>query len=346
MGGGEAMSAAPFAPSDDRPRTSGRTRSLSAILGDVVVRHADWARVRLLPGGGLQLPAGDPITVHFVTRGEVQLRIGHDVSIDLLTGDALLLLGETTHTLRTRPGAEPERLRYFDETHGLDIPPMFELGLGGGAGEGATVLVGRLHFHWPPELPERRLLPPILQGTRSYRADTVAAHSAAAALEATASGPGAALCLTRFAELLLARELRNIVNRNSALLGASPHPAASAIDRAVESIRLDPGKGWSVDGLARSVGMSRAGFAAHFKEETGQSPMEMVTILRMEMAAALLREASMPVKAVAARVGYRSDTAFVRSFTGHYGTSPGAYRRALPEAPTSPVAMDWFDLFC
>jgi transcriptional regulator GlxA family with amidase domain len=48
----------------------------------------------------------------------------------------------------------------------------------------------------------------------------------------------------------------------------------------------------------------------------------------MTVAAHLLRETTLPVESVAARVGYGSPFAFGKAFKRSMGNAPGAYRRA------------------
>ena len=48
----------------------------------------------------------------------------------------------------------------------------------------------------------------------------------------------------------------------------------------------------------------------------------------MTVAAQLLRETTLPVESVAARVGYGSPFAFGKAFKRSMGNAPGAYRRA------------------
>ena len=113
-------------------------------------------------------------------------------------------------SLRQDGGGVCEQIRYFEEVHEIDIPPTLRI-MGPGAGLSALVLTAQLHLDWPAELPRPKSLPQVLLGTRSYRTDRTAAESAARALENTASRPGGSLCLTRFAELLLAREMRDVL---------------------------------------------------------------------------------------------------------------------------------------
>jgi AraC-like DNA-binding protein len=47
----------------------------------------------------------------------------------------------------------------------------------------------------------------------------------------------------------------------------------------------------------------------------------------MTLAARLLRDTDLPLRAVAERTGYTSEFAFAKAFKREYGTPPGSYRR-------------------
>lgn len=64
-----------------------------------------------------------------------------------------------------------------------------------------------------------------------------------------------------------------------------------------------------------------------FKKETGYSPMQYVTNLRLGEAQVLLIHTSMPVTVVAQSVGYSSSGAFNYSFRKMFGITPTEFRR-------------------
>lgn len=108
------------------------------------------------------------------------------------------------------------------------------------------------------------------------------------------------------------------------------------IERAVELANRDIQKRWTVQLLARAVGLSRPVFARRFSAALGLSPMRYLTQRRMQVAAALLFACDSSLAEVAARVGYVSEFAFNRAFRRHYRVPPGEYRRHLPNS--GPVA--------
>jgi AraC-like DNA-binding protein len=78
--------------------------------------------------------------------------------------------------------------------------------------------------------------------------------------------------------------------------------------------------------LARGVGMSRTRFVALFGRLVGTSPHNYLVNYRIGMAQQMLAT-KLPVKTVAARVGYGTTSAFVRKFKQVVGVSPGAWAK-------------------
>src|SRR5207248_612164 len=82
-------------------------------------------------------------------------------------------------------------------------------------------------------------------------------------------------------------------------------------DAAVRDAAAGP---WSVARLARAAGMSRSTFAARFKAQLGETPLDYLTRWRMYKAGTLLREGVLGIAEIASAVGYDSSGAFHRAF--------------------------------
>ncbi len=103
--------------------------------------------------------------------------------------------------------------------------------------------------------------------------------------------------------------------------------AESPVTKAIELLRGDLAKRWTVTALARAVGVSRPVLARRFVEEVGLSPLRYLTKLRMDRAAALLVGSNAPLADVSLLVGYDSEFAFSRAFRRRYRRPPGLFRR-------------------
>jgi AraC-like DNA-binding protein len=100
-----------------------------------------------------------------------------------------------------------------------------------------------------------------------------------------------------------------------------------AVERALSLLEADVSKYWTVDRLARAVGLSRPVLAREFVRALGLSPMRYLTGRRMQLAAQLLENTDASLSEVAAQVGYASEFAFGRAFKQHHGVAPGRFRR-------------------
>lgn len=98
---------------------------------------------------------------------------------------------------------------------------------------------------------------------------------------------------------------------------------------ALRTMLDQPGDLHSVESLADIAGMSRSTFARRFSDSYGAGPMDLLRNLRMKKAATLLESSSLPVKRIAAMVGFHSRSAFHRAFTRCNGKSPREFRSEM-----------------
>lgn len=81
--------------------------------------------------------------------------------------------------------------------------------------------------------------------------------------------------------------------------------------------------------LADKIGVSRQHLCTLFKNEIGETPVRYLNRLRMEKARELLEDdnsSALSIKEIAAKVGCRDLSHFVRDFQKRFGLSPKRYR--------------------
>ncbi len=88
-----------------------------------------------------------------------------------------------------------------------------------------------------------------------------------------------------------------------------------------------PSEPWTVERLARLVGLSRSVLAERFTDIVGQPPMQFLAMWRMQLASRLLADGG-HVAAVAGSFGYESEAAFSRAFKKLVGQAPAPWRRS------------------
>lgn len=133
------------------------------------------------------------------------------------------------------------------------------------------------------------------------------------------------------AELLMKQCLIELLRRQTetAREGYAPWIAAAghpALGRAIAAISDRPEADHTLQSLADIAGMSRATFAEQFRKVFGRTPMDFVKEVRLRRAARFLAATDLPVKAVAARVGFDSRSYFSRAFKAYAGVDPAGFR--------------------
>jgi AraC family transcriptional activator of mtrCDE len=115
----------------------------------------------------------------------------------------------------------------------------------------------------------------------------------------------------------------------SGLLALAGNPRLAP---ALSALFNEPARPWTLPDLAQRCSMSRATFARHFQESMGRSASDLLTDIRMTLAANELKNPKASVYAVSEAVGYQSETAFQRAFKQRMGMTPARWRRAI-QAP-------------
>lgn len=100
-----------------------------------------------------------------------------------------------------------------------------------------------------------------------------------------------------------------------------------ALDRAVEILRKDYKRDWSLEELAQQVYFNPSYFSSLFKKRFGVGYSDYLRDIRLSQAAQLLDSGSQKVRQVAASVGYTNVNNFIRAFVKKFGITPNEYRR-------------------
>ena len=105
------------------------------------------------------------------------------------------------------------------------------------------------------------------------------------------------------------------------------------VGRALAALHRTPAKSWTIESLARNVGLSRSALAERFTQFVGTPPMHYLTNWRMQLAANHLRSGIESVAVIASLVGYESEAAFSRAFKKVVGKPPSQWRSQRNEGP-------------
>ncbi|ASL46045.1 Transposon Tn10 TetD protein [Burkholderia sp. AD24] len=128
---------------------------------------------------------------------------------------------------------------------------------------------------------------------------------------------------------LTAHLLQHYSRGRSASTG-SPVPPERLVPRRIrrvtDYIRANLVGDLAISELAAQAGLSSFHFARVFRRETGETPHQFVTRLRLEEAARLLRATDQTVLQIALAVGFENASHFSVQFKRGYGVTPLAYR--------------------
>lgn len=133
---------------------------------------------------------------------------------------------------------------------------------------------------------------------------------------------GASLIAERLADILVIAAVRAFISTSpTTSLGWITALADPRIGKALRLLHSDVASRWTVPILASEVGMSRSAFTQRFTKRVGRSPLDYLTRWGMVLAERKLTEGQ-PVAAVAAAVGYSSQSAFAHAFKRTMGRTP------------------------
>jgi len=112
----------------------------------------------------------------------------------------------------------------------------------------------------------------------------------------------------------------------------------SLFEDAAAIIHAEYGDDLTIDAVAARVATSRRQLQRSFSEIGRTTFRSYLTAVRMDRAAALLRERRAPVREAAAAVGYRQPAQFAKAFRRHHGMTPSALRDGSLRGGSAQVA--------
>lgn len=276
---------------------------------------------------GALMPGVEHIVLyHYVVEGRLAVQVGDDAPIEIEAGEVVIFPHNDAHLMGSDVGMPPTRTR---DVVRASRGELWEIRHGGG-GAPTRVICGFLGCDRLADNPLGATLPAVL------RFDTRQGSAAAwirssfefAAQEIAARRAGSEAVLAKMSELLFVEALRRHVEtlpeeQTGWLAGLKdPH-----VSRALSLLHSRVAKDWTVDDLARDVGLSRSALADRFTRLLGEPPMRYLARWRIQVAAQELRKNGAPLARIAEQVGYESEAAFNRAFKRSFGVPPAAWRR-------------------
>ncbi|MFQ5418956.1 MAG: AraC family transcriptional regulator [Anaerolineae bacterium] len=297
---------------------------LSDILQMVRLRGTVYFQSDFAGAWGMQMEASDLAAFHMVVRGNCWLRTADSATpVPLAGGDMVVFLRGGAHWLADRPDGECVPGRAVIEGIENGRHPFREGSLC------TTLVCGHFEFDRGLHHPLIQGLPDLVHLRGAERPEDGSLDKIVSLIvqETKASQAGTAVVVDRLAEILFIQILRSYMAKVQP--GGFWAPLQDReISQALTLLHTRPQASWTIESIARSIGMSRSAFAGRFKQLVGETPIRYLTGWRMQRARKLLRETNMPVHAVAQQVGYNSQAAFIRAFQREFRQNPGAMRQA------------------
>lgn len=276
---------------------------------------------------------------HMIAKGSGWAAVSGLPPVKLAAGDIVMFPQGDRHVLSSAPGVEPLRLTadwvFARRNDPRPMPISYHHGV---VDAGAAVPVedadtiavcGFLGCDLRPFNPLVAALPRILHLPASRAGDWVERVIDQAVVESNDRRPGGDAVLERLSEMMFVDAARRY-------LEGLPEDATGwlaglrdrFVGRALALMHERPDHPWSVDDLAREVGLSRSALHERFMKFLGDAPMHYLANWRIQLGARLLRESNRNVAAIALDVGYDSEAAFSRAFRRIVGMPPAAWRKA------------------
>jgi AraC-like DNA-binding protein len=304
--------------------------AIAGLLDGPRARGAFLLRSSLDPPWSLRIQDEAPLTLVAVVRGTAWIAHDERPPLPLARGDVAIVLGPEPYTVADDPATAPQAIIHPDQR--CTTPSGQELQMRaqgvrtwGNSPDGETVLLTGT-YNLEGEVSRRlvRALPALLV-LREDEWDCPLIGLLAD--EIVKDEPGQEAVLDRLLDLLLIAVLRAWFARpEAAAPGWYAAHADPVVGRALRLLHDDPAHPWTVAGLARASGVSRAAFARRFAELVGEPPMTFLTGWRIALAADLLHEPGATVGSVAHQVGYGSPFALSTAFKRLRGISPQQHR--------------------
>jgi AraC-like DNA-binding protein len=275
------------------------------------------------------------ILYHYVVEGRCALAVSGQPPMEIGAGDAVIFPRNDPHVMGSDLSLEAI------DSHNI-LKPSSSGSLAyinhGGGGSATHMVCGFLGYRRVEGNPLIDALPPVLHlDTRESSAAAWIQSSFQFAADEIALGrAGTDSVLAKISELLFVEAIRRYID---ALPAAEKGWLAGCKDpfvaRALAQLHTAVGEIWTLDRLARQLGLSRSALCNRFTALVGEPPMHYLTRWRLHVAAQRLRRTRSPLVCIAQEVGFETEEAFNRAFKRRYGKPPATWRNHLTGQSTA-----------
>jgi AraC-like DNA-binding protein len=286
---------------------------------------------QLMPG------AEHVIEYHVIASGECWGGVVGQAPIRLRGGDVIVFPQGDAHVLSSAPGMRaPPDLEMFRQPKNGRLP--VSLSINSHASERAQLVCGFLGCDASPFNPLLASLPRVMHHQNTAGQSAWIEQLVRVAVDETSTQTaGGETLRARLSELLFIEVVRRyLANVPREATGWLAGLRDDIVGRSLSALHDRPDRTWSLDDLAKEIGVSRSVLAERFHLFVGVPPMQYLARWRMQLAASMLSGTNVNLAEVAERVGYGSEAALSRAFKRLIGVAPSAWREG--QRPSSDVA--------
>lgn len=292
------------------------------ILDELEITATPFALCELNGACDLGLGQLPTATLHFVLAGSGEVTLPGQAAIPVTRGDLILVPALNRHVLRSfgepgpeTPDCQADKLGLAHFIHQSDEDTAGKL-----VALCATFTLTLRRMRNLVDL----IRAPIIE--RHAEMTTLGLPMEQMLREISSPGPGSRAMINALLLQCMIQLLRARMQAKDPALGWMDGLRDARLWPVIRDMLDHPGEGHSVESLAAQAGMSRSGFAQRFQDAYGRGPMEMLREIRMRHAAQLLAESDLPVKRISEMSGFRSRSAFSRTFEALLGKPPKLFR--------------------
>jgi AraC-like DNA-binding protein len=272
----------------------------------------------------LRFPCAKSIGFHVAVQGEGFIHLkGRATPILLKKGDVALMARGVDHIVSTDK-ILPNKIALMGE-----LDPMVLADSVAAKKTKLNLVSGAFQLWNDPIHPFFDDLPDIyvLAGDQIPSHDALHATIGLLSAEVSQLQLGSETIVQGLLDIIFSHIIRKIVMSNN----AKPETWSFALHNAqvrsaLELMHADCARNWTVEELAKSVGLSRAGFAQKFKSTLGDTPLHYLTTVRVQKAMELLTSSNDKIEIVAQAVGYKDAFSFSKIFKKLAGVPPKDFR--------------------
>lgn len=312
----------------DNPAGSSLANPLGETLHYLKLSGAFYCKSEMNGTWGISLPSMPNTSMfHIVTAGACVIEHGEQ-RIEAKAGDFIFIPKGLGHIVRSDADADVEDLFSLPREQ---ISHCYETLKMGDEGERTTILCGVVQLEHPcaefiiDSMPDMIYLESAKSTYSSWMSNTVRVISE----EAEQTQIGGETILTRLADVLVIQALRYWITHNAeAKQGWLFAMKDKRIGKSLSLIHSNPERQWTLESLGREIGMSRTAFASNFTALVGEPMLQYLTKWRMNLAVMRLKEGEKVTPELVEQLGYRSESAFRRTFKKVTGKNTSAFQTA------------------